>query len=181
MSRKTPSRIPFRLSPDDLREMYFGHRGNKTARRYARLWASVFGLGLTPKRWITLEVPGRRSGRITKFPLGMTDLDGEWFLVSMLGDDCHWVKNVRAAHGQVVLRHRRARRCQLVEVPTDERAPIIKRYVQQVPGARPHIPVETDADVSEFRAVASNYPVFRVTAATSTRGDNSRPHPTEEN
>jgi hypothetical protein len=92
------------LSVDDLRAMYPGGRGNSTARRFARFWARVFALGLSPRRWIALEVVGRRSGRIVRFPLGMADWDGRWFVVSMLGDGCNWVRNVRAADGRAVIR-----------------------------------------------------------------------------
>ncbi len=153
-------RLPF--SSDDLRAMYAGGRGNATARRYSRAWAAVFGLGLAPKRWVTLEVPGRRSGRTTRFPLGMADWHGHWYLVPMLGENCNGVKNVRAANGQVTLRHRRARQCQLVELPVDERPPILKRYLQQVPGARPHVAVDRRSPLADFSAIAANYPVFRV-------------------
>lgn len=37
-----------------------------------RVWARVFRFGLLPRRWVTLEVRGRRSGKITASPLGMT-------------------------------------------------------------------------------------------------------------
>jgi polyisoprenoid-binding protein YceI len=147
---------------DSLRAMYRGGRANATARRFSRMWATVFGLGLMPRRWVTLEVPGRRSGRLARFPLGMADLGGQWYLVPMLGEQCNWVQNVRAAGGRAWLRRRRAVACRLVEVPVSERAPIIKRYLEQVPGARPHIPVDRRAPVSEFEAVAPRYPVFRV-------------------
>ena len=133
--------VPFVYSSDQLRSMYAGHRGNATARRYARFWSAVFATGVIPGRWVTLEVRGRTSGRLVRFPLGWVDLDGTRYLVSMLGEDCHWVKNVRAAHGDVVLRHRRA---------------------EHVPGGRPHIPVDRHADVTAFDAVAGDYPVFRV-------------------
>jgi deazaflavin-dependent oxidoreductase (nitroreductase family) len=154
-------------SDDDLRAMYAGGRGNATARRFARVWAVVLGAGLQPKRWVTLEVPGRRSGRLTRFPLGMADWQGNWYLVSMLGEDCNWVRNVRAAGGRVTIRHGRARACQLVEVPVAERAPILKRYLQKVPGARPHLPVDRTAPLSEFEAIADRYPAFRVEPATT--------------
>jgi deazaflavin-dependent oxidoreductase (nitroreductase family) len=156
----------FLVSDDSLRRMYVGARGNATARRYARLWGFVQGLGVLPRRWVTLEVPGRRSGRVTRFPLGMADWDGGWYLVSMLGEDCNWVRNVRAAGGRVTLRHGRARACRLVEVPVERRAPILRRYVEKVPGGRPHIPVERDASLAEFEAVADRYPVFRVERET---------------
>jgi polyisoprenoid-binding protein YceI len=147
---------------DSLRAMYAGGRANATARQFSRMWATVFGLGLMPRRWVTLEVPGRRSGRVARFPLGMADLDGQWYLVPMLGEQCNWVQNVRAADGRATLRHRRAVACRLVEVPVSERAPVIKRYLQQVPGARPHIPVDRRAPVADFEAIAPRYPVFRV-------------------
>ena len=149
-------------TPDELRQMYRGGRGDATARRFARLWAVVFGLGLMPRRWVTLEVPGRRSGRTTRFPLGMADWHGGWYLVPMLGGGCNWVRNVRAADGRVVIRRRRSRPCRLVELPVDERPAILQRYLAQVPGARPHVPVEPDAPLAEFRRIAPDYPVFGV-------------------
>lgn len=148
-----------------LRAMYAGGRADPTARRWAHLWAVVFGLGLQPRRWITLEVAGRRSGVVRRFPLGMADWQHHWYLVSMLGEHCDWVRNVRAADGQVVLRHRRGRACRLVEVPVAERAPILRSYLHQVPGARPHVPVNPDAPVSEFEAIAARYPVFQISTA----------------
>jgi len=158
---------PLIYSDDELRAMYAGGRGNRTARRFARVWGLVLGLGLLPRRWVTLEVPGRRSHLITRFPLGMADWNGEWYLVSMLGDNCNWVKNVRAADGRVVLRHGVRRSYQLVEVPVSARAPVIKRYVEKVPGGRPHIPVDPGAPLAEFEAIADRYPVFKANRITS--------------
>jgi polyisoprenoid-binding protein YceI len=154
---------------DRLWAMYAEGRGDTTARRWSHLWATVFSLGLMPKRWVTLEVPGRRSGRTTRFPLGMADLSGQWYLVPMLGERCNWVQNVRAADGRVTLRRRRAVLCRLAEVPVAERAPAIRRYRQKVPGARPHIPVDRHAPLADFEAIAPHYPVFRV-SSTPVRG-----------
>lgn len=126
----------WRNSDDDLRAMYAGGRGNATAHRFTRFWAAAQGAGLLPRRWVTLEVVGRRTGAVTRFPLGMADWEGNWYLVSMLGNDCNWVRNVRAAGGLATIRHGRARARHLVEVPFQERAPILKRYLQKVPGAR---------------------------------------------
>jgi len=150
---------------DEVRAMYQGGRAGPKARRLARLWANVFDLGVLPRRWVTLEVAGRNTGRLTRFPLGMADLDGHWYLVSMLGDRCNWVQNVRAADGNVVLRRRSAVRCQLTELPERERAPVLKRYLNQVPGARPHIPVDRHAPLAKFADVAAQYPVFAVLPA----------------
>lgn len=126
------------------------------------MWSQVFAWGFQPRRWVTLEVPGRTSGQPTRFPLGMADLDGHWYLVSMLGERCNWVRNVRAAGGHAVLIHRRRRPVLLEEVPASQRPRILRRYLQMVPGARPHIPVAPDAPVTDYEAIAVDYPVFRV-------------------
>jgi len=165
------------FSDDNLRAMYAGGRADATARRFSRLWAAVFGLGLLPKRWVTLEVIGRRSGRVVRFPLGMADWGGEWYLVPMLGDQCNWVQNVRAADGVATLRRRRAVVCRLVEVPSSQSAPIIKRYLEKVPGARPHIPVDQHATVADFKAISSRYPVFRVVPETGQAKAATAPYP----
>ncbi|MDY7102983.1 MAG: nitroreductase/quinone reductase family protein [Actinomycetota bacterium] len=155
------------ISDDDARAMYAGGRADDTARWYARLWGRIFAIGLFPRRWVTLEVPGRVTGRLQRVPLGMADENGRWYLVSMLGE-CNWVRNTRANQGHVVLRRRRAVNCRLVEVPPSERAPMLRRYVAKVPGGRPHIPVPKGAPLAEFAAVADRFPVFAVLRETST-------------
>jgi deazaflavin-dependent oxidoreductase (nitroreductase family) len=150
------------ISDDRLRAMYAGGHGNAAARWFSRCWARVFDWGILPRRWVTLEVTGRRSGRIRRFPLGMADWEGRWYLVPMLGERCQWVRNVRAADGRAVIRRRGATRCQLVEVPVAERPAILRRYLQKVPGARPHIPLPPGAAEADFAAIAARYPVFLV-------------------
>ena len=53
----------------------------------------------------------------------------------------------------------------LEEVPADQRAPILKAYLQRAPGARPHVPVNKDAALAEFEKIAAAIPVFRVLSA----------------
>jgi hypothetical protein len=38
----------------------------------------------------------------------------------------------------------------------------LKAYLQIAPGARPHIPIDKDAPISEFEKIASEYPVFKL-------------------
>jgi deazaflavin-dependent oxidoreductase (nitroreductase family) len=154
------------FSADGLRAMYPDGHADATARKLSYLWAKVFALGLAPRRWITLEVVGRRTGKPTRFPLGMADLDGGWYLVPMLGGQCNWVKNVQAAGGAVIIHHGRGVHSKLVEVPVVERPAIMRRYLQKVPGGRPHIPCGPQAPVSELEAIAGRYPVFRVVSAS---------------
>ena len=151
------------ISDRSARAMYAGGRGNATARRLSRFWSAAFAAGLFPRRGVTLEVTGRRSGRVTRFPLIAVDVGGEWYLVSMLGEDCNWVRNVRAAGGRaVVVRRRRRNPRLLVEVPVADRAPILRRYLAEAPGGRPHVPVDHRAPLDELAHVAARYPVFRI-------------------
>ncbi len=111
---------------------------------------------------VTLEVTGRTSGRTISLPVAVTVVNGQRYLVSMLGEQVQWVHNVRAAGGRAVLHRHGREEVHLEEVPADQRAPILKAYLQRAPGARPHVPVNKDAPLAEFEKVAKAFPVFRV-------------------
>ena len=145
-----------------LRWLYLGGRPNRLARLLNRASASAHSTGIWPSRLATLEVPGRRSGRVISFPVVIADYEGERYLVTMLGEDTNWVRNVRAAGGRALLRHGRHETVRLEEVDPAARPPILRRYLECAPGARPHIPVDRRAPVEEFEQVAPRIPVFRV-------------------
>ncbi|MFC4061473.1 nitroreductase family deazaflavin-dependent oxidoreductase [Planomonospora corallina] len=147
------------------RWMYRGGRPGPLARALNRLDALLYSTGLlVPRRAATLEVRGRSSGRTIAVPVVVTDHGGHEYLVSMLGDGANWVRNVRAAGGHAVLRRRRRRRTPVVlqEVETGARAPILRRYLDLAPGARPHLPVTRNSPPEDFDAVATSHPVFRI-------------------
>jgi deazaflavin-dependent oxidoreductase (nitroreductase family) len=149
------------------RRLYRGGRPNRLARALNRISALQFGAGfLSPSTWVTLEVTGRRSGHTVLCPLVVTRYQDERYLVSMLGEGANWVANVRAADGMAVLRRGRREPVRLVEIDVAERAPILRRFLNVAPGARPHIPVDRHAPVSDFEPIAADYPVFRVTEQT---------------
>ncbi len=85
------------------RWLYRHGRLNRLARLLNRGWAIAHTAGLWPSRWVTLEVRGRRTGRVISLPLAVADYRGERYLVAMLGEGSSWVRNVRAAGGRVVL------------------------------------------------------------------------------
>ncbi len=147
---------------DFKRWLYRGQRPNWIARMINDTWAAIFSSGVMPNYMVTLEVTGRKSGRTVSLPVAVAVVDGERYLVSMLGENVHWVQNVRAAGGRAVLRHGGREEVHLEEVPAEQRAPILKAYLQRAPGARPHIPVNKDAPIAEFEKVAAAFPVFRV-------------------
>ena len=146
--------------------LYRGGRPNWLASALNACSAGLHALGIAPNYLVTLEVRGRRSGRIVSLPLVMAVVEGKRYLVSMLGPNADWVRNAEAAGGHGTLRHGRREEVHLEEVPADQRAPILRAYLRRAPGARPHVAVDKDAPLSEFEKVAGQYPVFRVVPQT---------------
>ena len=144
------------------RWFYRGGRPNRVARLLDRGGAMVCALGVAPDYMVTLEVPGRRTGRVVRLPLVMVVRDGKRYLVSMLGEDVNWVRNVKAAGGRVTLRHGRSEDVKLEEVAPEHRAPVLRDYLRRAPRAGAHVPVEKDAPLAEFERVSARFPVFRV-------------------
>ena len=141
---------------------YRGGRPNRLANALNRFSAALHALGIAPNYLVTLEVRGRRSGRAFRLPLVMAVVEGERYLVSMLGQEVNWVRNANAAGGNVTILHGRREDVHLEEVPPERRAPLIKAYLKRAPGGRPHIPVNKDAPLSDFEKIAAQIPVFRV-------------------
>lgn len=149
---------------DFKRWLYRGQRPNWIARILNRAWAAVGSSGVAPNFLATLEVTGRKSGRAISLPVVLTILNGQRYLVSMLGENVQWVQNVRASGGKAVLRSGGREDVLLEELPPEQRPPILKAYLQRAPGARPHVPIKKDAALAEFQKVAAEFPVFRITS-----------------
>ncbi len=144
------------------RWLYRGQRAGWIAKILNRMWAIVASSGIVYNFMVTLEVTGRKSGKIISFPLVIVFIDSQRYLVSMLGDNTQWVRNVRASGGKAVLRCGGYEKVRLEEVSVVQRAPILKAYLQIAMGAQPHIPVHKDAPLAEFEKIAAEYPVFRL-------------------
>jgi deazaflavin-dependent oxidoreductase (nitroreductase family) len=147
------------------RWLYRRRRASGLARLLNAAQARLAAAGVGPRWLVAVEVTGRRSGKTISFPAVIADYDNGRYLVSMLGEDTSWVRNVRAAGGRAVLRHGGREPVTLHEVDVERRAPILRCYLQRAPGARAHIPVDYRAPVEAFEPIAAQYPVFRVTAA----------------
>jgi hypothetical protein len=150
------------------RWFYRGGRPNWAATVLNSCSAAVHALGIAPNYLVTLEVVGRRSGRMIRLPLVMSVIAGERYLVAMLGEGSGWVQNVRAAGGSVTLCHGRREPVRLEEVTADRRAPVLKAYLKRAPGARPHVRIDRNAPLSDFERVSSQFPVFRVVPTSTT-------------
>lgn len=76
----------------------------------------------------TLAIPGRSSGDLRKVPVIVADYAGQRYLVSTRGESA-WVRNLRAAGGVAQLgRGGNLGRITTVEIPVEERGPIIEAY-----------------------------------------------------
>jgi F420H(2)-dependent quinone reductase len=146
----------------DLRLFYRGRRPTRLGKIVSGAQAWLSGIGLMPPILLTLQVRGRHSGRPRTNVLVPASVGGQRYLVSMLGDGSEWVKNVRAAGGQAFIKRRGLLPVHLVEVPAEDRAPILKAYCAVATSGRHHFPVLPDAPLSAFEAIGVDYPVFRI-------------------
>lgn len=87
---------------------------------------------------------------------------GERYVVSMFGTISDWVQNLEAANGDAVISHGASARVRLVTVAPDDRAPILQEYVRVASSGRKHFSLPIGAPLSEFAAIASQYPVYRI-------------------
>lgn len=148
-----------------LRYFYRNWRPTRLGRIWNSAYAWVSGLGLTPHLLLTLQVKSRSDGRLCSTILVGASHKGQRYVVSMLGDNSEWVKNVRASGGEAFIKRGRSRPVTLIEIPPKERASILKAWCQVATSGREHLPVPYDAPISAFEAIAENYPVFRIDPA----------------
>ncbi len=127
-------------------------------------------LGLT-RGTVTLEVKGRRSGKIIRLSVTQVRLGDKRYLVS-LGGESQWVQNVRAAGGAAVIVSGRRTPVVLVEIPAEQRAPILLAYVNQrafthsgAQSARHFFGFQSPPTLEDMARVAAEYPVFEIRQA----------------
>jgi Protein of unknown function (DUF998)/F420H(2)-dependent quinone reductase len=153
-----------------LRLFYRNWRPTRFGRWINRFYCWWSGLGLPPKFQAVLEVRGRISGRIRANPVVLATVEGESYLVSILGPASDWVKNVEAARGEAVIRQGRRHQVRLVAVPSEQRAPILREYVRIASSGRKHFPVGIGEPLLEFQKIADLYPVYQIESVTASHG-----------
>ena len=117
--------------------------GNRMAKVFAR---SVLS---------TLSVRGRTSGRWRSVPVAVLDHDGERYLIAPRGNT-EWSRNLRAANGGRLRRGGRVEEFEAVEVPAEERPPLIAVYLEQF-GRFPTV-AETFRQLPD----PADHPTFRI-------------------
>ncbi|MFK4085395.1 nitroreductase/quinone reductase family protein [Kribbella sp. NPDC020789] len=155
---------------------------------YRRLnWLGVLltSVGLAPRDAVTLQVRGRRSGKVRRVAILRTRYRNDDYLVSLAGES-QWARNVRAARGDAEIRRGGARHVHLDELPPAERADVIAEYLRAgrrrsggkagAAQARFYFGLDPEPSVDDIGAIVDNYPVFRISygakATTSSEPEN---------
>jgi hypothetical protein len=119
-------------------------------------------LGLAIGTQHVLSIPGRKSGKLRSTPVSLLTLDGKRYICTALETD--WVKNARAVGWGLLARGRKQERITLVELPIEERRPILREFPRQVPGGVHFFAtvLGLSNNPEAFAAAAPQCPVFRV-------------------
>jgi deazaflavin-dependent oxidoreductase (nitroreductase family) len=139
-------------------------------RRTNRFVIPLLRLGLPIGPMYLLTVPGRRSGVPRTTPVATFEYEGKRYVMQAI-PGAQWVANARAAGGGILGRGRRRPRVSLVEVPVEERRPMLAHAGSIAPSNLRRQFVETGLVESpptpdSFAAAAPTIAVFRVDAAS---------------
>ena len=78
-----------------------------------------------------LSVPGRKSGKLRTTPVSPLKVAGELYVIASL-EGADWVKNVRIAGWRILARGREQESVNLVELPLQVRAPVLREFPNRV-------------------------------------------------
>jgi len=126
-----------------------------------RLIIAINHLGIGFGTWYILSIPGRKSGKMRSTPVSMLHVNGQRYAVT--GFDTQWVKNARKAGWGTLRRGWKQERVAVVELPVEEREPILREFPRQVPQGVAYFEklLNLPGDPEAFAAAAPRCPVFR--------------------
>ena len=120
-------------------------------------------LGIPMGTTYLLTTTGHRSGRPHTTPVALVVEGGRRWLVSPYGE-VGWVHNVRATGRAHLSRGRKKEDVRLTELPPNEAAPILKKYLGRNPITAPFFDASAEDPPERFITEASRHPVFLVDA-----------------
>ena len=129
-----------------------------------RIVAGLARAGISVAGSRVLEVPGRTSGTTRCTPVNLLIVDGQRYLVAPRGHT-QWVRNLRASGRGRLLLGRRGEPFTAAELSDADKTPVLRAYLTRwkfevgmfFGGVGP------DAPEADFRRIAPDHPVFRIT------------------
>jgi F420H(2)-dependent quinone reductase len=147
--------------PEEVRQL------NETLKRNPQLTETMGPIHL-------LSVPGRSSGLLHATPVAPLSYDRQrWLIAGFAHAD--WVKNIRRSGWGILTKGTRYERITVVEVPPEERGPILQAFVQQMahlngdssgPSGHFAFAVGPEEPLQAFAEIADQHPIFRIVEAT---------------
>jgi deazaflavin-dependent oxidoreductase (nitroreductase family) len=142
------------------------HKPSSLVKAMNSAFGRLASWGLIPGDTALLQVSGRRSRQTRSNAVTWVEHDGQRYLVAPRGNT-EWVRNLKAAGGEAILKRRKAERVRLEEVPVEQRASIIKSYLKKTAlVTKREFGIEPEAPLEEFEKIADRHPVFRITKAS---------------
>ncbi len=133
-----------------------------TTNVFNRIVAALTRAGVSVAGSRVLEVRGRKTGEPRRTPVNLLTLAGTRYLVAPRGHT-QWVRNLRARGEGRLLVGRRAERFTAVELPDDDKVPILRAYLERWKwevGA--FFDAGPDAADAELQRIAPDHPIFRI-------------------
>ena len=127
------------------------------------LFMMLTRLGLPVGIVYVLTVRGRKTGKPYSTPVSVFTLDGQRYIVSHSTWD--WVKNARATREGMLRRGHRTEAVQLIELPLNQRIPVIRAFPKLVPHGVSFFGLPPDPDA--FEQAAPRITAFRVEPLTA--------------
>lgn len=110
-----------------------------------------------------LRVRGRKTGEWHSHPVNLLTYRGDQYLVAPRGHT-QWVRNIRVSGGGELVLGGRTQRFKAVEVPDDDKVPLLREYLKRWKfevgmffGG-----VSAESADAELRRIAPDHPVFKV-------------------
>ena len=127
-----------------------------------RLIVALNRLGIGFGTWYILSIAGRKTGKMRSTPVSVLHVNGQRYVVT--GFDTQWVKNARKVGECMLARGRKKEQVVLVELPVEERPPILREFPHQVPHGVPFFEklLELPGDPEALAEAALRCPVFRL-------------------
>lgn len=123
------------------------------------MWQLKFGVA--PKIYYLLTVTGRRTGKPHSVPVVLVEEGKYRWLVAPYGV-VDWVKNARVSGMVNLSRRKRNENLSIQELPLEDAAPILKKYLEENPITKPYFDARVDSSLDDFVKEASSRPVFKL-------------------